>query len=210
MDLLTHIVQTALPDLDHDDLSRRRCILQLDFANMFNSVSRHATRQELLQHFPHFVHVFDQLYPPHGNNVRYRRANGSWVSLTQQEGFAQGSPLSPFFSCLPLHRLLCHTQRHLDQRPRLHNADPGSSMVAYMDDTTGLSNISDVGFIFHHLATHGPPLRLHLSDRKCKILASTAGIHPNALLQTPLQNDIHAVTNRYFQVQLSHFLLCFF
>lgn len=80
-----------------------RAILQLDFQNMFNSVSRLTVSEALTAQFPHLLPVFHLLYPPQGNTVWMQHQDGTWASFRQCEGFAQGCPLSPFFSCLLWH-----------------------------------------------------------------------------------------------------------
>jgi hypothetical protein len=72
-------------------------ILKLDFTNMFNSTSRELIREELDQHFPDLLYLFDLLYPLEGNRVYFTHPDGTGDSFRQRERESQGCPLSTFF-----------------------------------------------------------------------------------------------------------------
>jgi hypothetical protein len=59
-----------------------------------------------------------------------------------------------------------------------------------MDDTTALTNLNDIQFIFSCIEEHGSPYGLILNKEKCDILLSTSGISPITALPLQLQTDI--------------------
>jgi Reverse transcriptase (RNA-dependent DNA polymerase) len=204
MDFIIHNLQHAVsarlysaaaPDcIDHVDTA----ILKLDFVNMFNQVSRSVVREELALSFPHLLWIFEHLYPSEGNQVWFQHPDGSWDSFFQQEGLAQGCPLSSFFACLVLRRLLRNLSSALIALepvavPPPTASSPSSILLAYMDDTHSIARLSDVPFIFHFLDEHGPPLGLVLSRDKCRILLSTSGSFPFSRLPATLVRDLECV-----------------
>jgi hypothetical protein len=81
-------------------------LVHLDFSNMFYSILRKTVREELEAYFPWLIYQYNQQYPTEGNLVWYQHEHGIWESILQLDGFAQGDPLAPFYSCLALQRLL--------------------------------------------------------------------------------------------------------
>lgn len=192
-DFIIHSLMAALHAVDHPSSNpfERIAILKLDFVNMFNSVSRSITRQELQHHFPQWLWIFDNLYPPEGNRVWYQHADGHWDSFLQVEGFAQGCPGSPFFSSLPLRKLLTELQTQLNQRASLPTSPAPSFSVAFMDDTFAVARLCDIAFIFKFLQDHGPASGLVLHPSKCQILLTTTGISPLSSFPSQLQSELN-------------------
>jgi hypothetical protein len=183
--LLATLEDTELLPPTHPD---RRAIIQLDFQNMFNTVHRDTVRAELTEHLPQLVQLFDNLYPPDGNQVWLRTASGHWESFHQLEGFAQGCPLSPLFSCLPLAKLLRQLMEYIQ--------DLALTPLSYLDDTHLLPKLSQIRPVFEYLQAQGPQYGLILSPDKCNIiLSSTTDILP--LLPLPLQQDLQWVLDNY-------------
>ncbi len=202
MDYMIHMLQYELGESVHPELPLhlRRALLKLDFVNMFNSVSRDATRAELVEAFPELVVLLDEYYPPEGNEVWIQLADGTWTKILQEEGFAQGDPFAPLFSCLPLQRLLrgLHEQLRLRHLARIspHCHSPKQSYpTAFMDDTLATSHLADVRSIFEYPAEHGPPLGLNLHKAKCEILLSTNGDPRLAPLPPTLQADLRCAAD---------------
>jgi len=191
-DFIIHTLMAAVQALSTPpaSLSERIALLKLDFTNMFNQASRKAAREELTQFFPDWIWIFDNLYPTDGNRVWFQHPDGSWDFFIQVEGFAQGCPGSPFFSSLPLRRLLAQLQQALDQRKQDRQASVSSFAVCSMDDTYAVASLLDVAFIFQFLSEHGPPLGLVLNCEKCHILLSTSGISPIPTFPTALSNEL--------------------
>jgi hypothetical protein len=132
-------------------------LVRLDFTNMFNSISRKTVREELTLYFPWLLYQYDQQYSAEGNLVWYQRDDGVWESLLQLDGFAQGDPLAPFYSCLALQRLLRALDGELRARALMRGQTYASFPVAYMDDTTLVAHLQDVAFIFDYIARYAPP-----------------------------------------------------
>ena len=165
---------------------------------MFNQASRSVSRQELKSFFPEWLWIFDHLYPPTGNRVWFQRPDGSWDSFLQVEGFAQGCPASPFFSTLPLRKLLDQLHQALQERANsLPTPIPPSFTAAYMDDGYGVIRLIDLAFIFNFLEEHGPPLGLLLNKDKCRFLLSTTGSFPFSDLPPSLLQELHSVADTF-------------
>jgi hypothetical protein len=180
-------------------------ILKLDFMNMFNSTSREKIRDELTAHFPDLLYIFDLLYPLGGNCVRFHRPDGSWDEFRQEEGESQGCPLSSFFSCLLLHRLLASLYTALAHRAHQRNTpDQPSYTMAFVDDTHGVSALPDVAFIFKFLDFHGPLLGLQLNCDKCSILLSTTGPAFFNTLTPPIQEELKWAATKFCGGTLLH------
>jgi hypothetical protein len=173
-------------------------ILKLDFKNMFNSTSRELIREELDQHFPDLLYLFDLLYPLDGNCVWFTRPDGTGDWFRQEEGESQGCPLSSFFSCLLLHKLLASLSIALLDRAQHHDSpDQPSYTMAFVDDTHAVSALSDVAFIFRYLRDHGPPMGLLLNPTKCSILLSTSGPAFFHRLSPAIQRDLTWAADTY-------------
>ena len=184
-----------------------RCILKLDLANMFNNASRQEAFEEIRDHFPHLLFLFDCFCPPDGNVCWYRGADNAMHSFAIKEGFSQGCPFSPFFSALVLHRLLVKLDAQLLQRAetRLRHGFPGDDnkggrtiLKSYLDDGGVPAFLPDVKFIFDFIARYGPPKGLTLAADKCSILLSTNGISPLPFLPTSsLCRELQYVIDTY-------------
>ncbi len=118
-EILTHIIMEALDtSLYQNNHTNPYAALKLDFINMFNNISRKAVLEELEEHFPELVYIFMQLYPSEGNTVWIELPDHTWQHFPQKEGFAQGCPFAPFFSCLALVKLM----RGLDETLKARQA----------------------------------------------------------------------------------------
>ena len=139
--IFMHAVDTLLFE---SSPSRPHALLKLDFANMFNSISRTAIRQALEQYFPELAYIFHMLYPPEGNVVWLQRPDGSWYAFLQQRGAAQGCPLSVLFSCVVLLGLLVRVAEYLAARTALRQEQDLSRLASFIDDTNGVVPLQDV------------------------------------------------------------------
>jgi hypothetical protein len=109
----------------------------------------------------------------------YRRPDGTLASFLQEEGFPQGDPLSPFWSCLvlallfnPLNEALA--TRANDRLQRSIFGDDGrgtrSANMAYFDDSLLFPAYEDLSFILAFILQKGPALGIFLSIPKTKLL----------------------------------------
>ena len=73
---------------------------------MFNNISRkklfHIIEEDYTE-LPAFTHI---LYDSPGK-VHYRWEDGSWLTISMEEGVNQGCPLSSLFATLVLLRIIC-------------------------------------------------------------------------------------------------------
>ena len=179
-----------------------KAILQLDLVNFFNSVSRPATRRELAANFPDLLALYEHLYPTEGNRVWCMLPDGTWHTFFQRVGSAQGDPLGPFFSCLPLASLLHKLKnalairqaaRHILASRRSSSSSSRSipSIVPqYMDDINQVTSLQDVGFTFRFLDRHGPTEGCVLSREKNKICLSVTGSFDFSQLSPSLRSEL--------------------
>jgi hypothetical protein len=72
---------------------------------MFNECSQLTCKNELECDHPDMVATFDLLYFD-DNVIWYQQPDGTWGSFLQQEGYAQGCPLSGTFALKVLHVVL--------------------------------------------------------------------------------------------------------
>ncbi|MGH7974035.1 MAG: hypothetical protein ACREBR_00815 [bacterium] len=182
-----------------------RALVLLDLENMFNSVSRKCSRDELLETLPHLVRYFDLLHEQ-ATKCWYLKPDGTWGWLLQVEGFPQGCPLSVIFSCLVLHHILVKLDSELRQSAasRLEAGDTGddgmgsiTDIFAILDDTNATIPYEDLLFFFQRLAELGTPLGCRLAPHKCNILTSTNSSSPICQLPTQHQRHLEKVLNDF-------------
>lgn len=89
-----------------------RALVALNIKNMFNSVSQKRCREVLVARFLGLIPFFELLYSKK-NKCHYKRADGKATAREQEEGFAQGCPLSRAFVALVLHNNLQELDRKL-------------------------------------------------------------------------------------------------
>ena len=152
MDIVLHAAMLSLNTFVHrtrSDFRRRnlptRVQVLLDLEKMFTRVSRKRIREILQEDFPHLLNLFD-LNSGHVTRSYYRTPDGRWNYIEQEEGLAQGCPLSPPFSSLVLARIMDAIHADLNDRAATRKAnsslgDDGhgsrTSCLSYMDDTNG-------------------------------------------------------------------------
>ena len=169
-----------------------RSLVLLDLTNMFNNVSRTEARKILLSKpaTTPLVPLLDLLtnQPCHS---WYFDEHQQAQYLLQEEGFPQGCPLSPLFSCLVL--LALTTKINKEQALRATQqlragdaADDGLGGKAHtasiMDDTSVCLPHTDLHWFLQRFTELGKPLGIILNQRKTKILTSTTGTSPQLSL----------------------------
>ena len=108
--------------------SPSRCLVSLDLRNMFNEVSRDEIRHIIQLYFPELLPLVSMLYNDPGE-VWIRLADGSWATISMEEGTNQGCPLSSTLAALVLHSILEPITKLLHQRAadRLAAGDSGDA-----------------------------------------------------------------------------------
>ena len=108
MDTLLHSTTLAMHrhvTRTKEDFKRKhlptRAQICLDLEKMFTRVSRHCVFDILKEKFPHLLHLF-LLNSGQPTRAYVRQLDGTWTFIEQEEGLAQGCPLSAPFSCLVL------------------------------------------------------------------------------------------------------------
>lgn len=194
-----------MPKFLRPDLLPTRVLVSLDIRNMFNSVSWERCREILEDRFPRLVPFFDLLYEP-DNLCQYIDETGEWGSSPQEEGFAQGCPLSPAFSALVLHEILLQIDRELmiEAKKRLKKGDKGdygfgsiTHLLAFINDTSAVVPYQDVELFCRCFAKLGKPLGAVLNPAKSHILTATDGVSPLPFLPAHLSAPLEAAISKY-------------
>ena len=189
-----HTDNQNTPTDDHNDdqnntktatNSPSRALILLDLTNMFNNVSRTEARRILLSEDATcpLVPIFD-LLTNHPCDSWYFNENHEPHTLQQEEGFPQGCPLSPLFSCLVLLALTNQLNKEQAKRAstRKQSGDIGDDnkggvahTASIMDDTSVCLPHCDLPWFLSRFQELGAPLGIILNHSKTKILTTTTG-----------------------------------
>ena len=196
----TTTTNPSTPSTTTDSRTRppSRALVMLDLTNMFNNVSRTEARKVLLEHdeTTPLVPLFD-LLTQHTCKQWYFDENKQAKFLRQEEGFPQGCPLSPLFSCLVLlaltNKLNKEQAKRAQQRQRNNNPHDDEMggvghTASIMDDTSVCLPHCDVPWFLKRFEALGQPLGIILNKSKTTILTSTDGTPPDTLDPTDKQH----------------------
>ena len=198
-DLENNTTENNTTENNQPTTSPSRALVMLDLVNMFNNVSRTEARKILLENeaTTQLVPLFD-LLTKHTCNQWYFDDNKAANYLTRTEGFPQGCPLSPLFSCLVLLALTNKLNNEQAKRAqlRLRNNDPNDDgmggighTASIMDDTSVCLPHCDIPWFLHRFEELGKPLGIVLNKSKTTILTSTNGHSPSNLSE----NQTHSL-----------------
>ena len=192
IDFVAHTTTNHVQQYITEPSTPTRALVLLDLHNMFNNTSRTAARKLLLDHQATrpLVPLYD-LLTQSPTPSWYFDDNDTAARFTQQEGFPQGCPLSPLFSCLVLRALTTrlNEEQHQRARQRKHNGqllDDGQGGLAHtasiMDDTSVCLPHADLPWFLRRLEELGAPLGIRLNKGKTHILSTTSGSSPSTSL----------------------------
>ena len=129
----------------------RKWVLQVDFANAFNEISRAEMLDAIRRHCPKASAWAEACYA-HPSHLFFGQHR-----LSSSSGAQQGDPLATLFFSLVLHPLILRIK---DELPNL------LLLVFFLDDGTFIGRRQDLQAVFDILARAGPDLGLHLNATK--------------------------------------------
>ena len=196
IDFVAHTTTAAVHRYIEEPQTPTRALLLLDLHNMFNNTSRTEARKILLHNeaTAPLIPLFDMLTQSATSSWYFNENNAS-DKLMQTEGFPQGCPLSPLFSCLVLEALTnrINTEQRLRAAARLKTGntyDDGKGGQAHtasiMDDTSICLPHEDLPWFIQRFEELGRPLGVDLNKQKTLILTTTTGTSPTDSL--PAEN----------------------
>ena len=179
MERITHTIQTLL-ELDKmispsDEQKQRvgpRGVLQLDFANAYNTISRKLICTALLRDtaFAGLLTYFDAHYPTveavNCPKLAVRMEDGSTAWIASQEGVHQGDPLGPIFFSFGLSEVMLEARTLMGE-----NRWKQAFTAAYLDDIHSVSDVRRLEAVMHavRVAARRTNSGLILSAPKCKL-----------------------------------------
>ena len=157
-------------------------LIQLDFRNAFNTVSRQLIRSQLVLHFPELLPYFD---------ARYGRATRLLVHgrvIWSMIGVQQGDPLGPFFFALALNAVL-HNDDIADRGAAFKGVSSVSLqelclLLAYLDDVNICGPPEEVAELTNRILRATARLSSGLSLNVAKTAVTSLGIEPAVLSST--------------------------
>ena len=146
-------------------------VLQIDFKNAYNTVSRTLIREELLKHFPDLVDYFDARY---GQPTKlFVPALGVGQFIWSEVGVHQGDPLGPLFFALALRAVMVATVTRQDTNAGQLFVDI-LLILAYLDDLVVIGPPACLARYFARLQAFAATLRSGLEVNVDKTLLFTA------------------------------------
>ena len=157
---IVHSVAAALENLEVDE-----SILQIDFANAFNLVSRERIFELVDRHFPTLANVINFLYRSQG----FLQLNNSDATIKSCTGVQQGCPLAPFLFALVLKEL---TSKLSAAMPEL------KVNLWYLDDGHLAGKTTDLVKCLDIISSVGPELGVFLNLSKCVVYGTNTDVFP--------------------------------
>ena len=189
---LVHALNSALADYDPDDTSSPPpVLLQLDFANAFNSVKLSA-----------FFPILERILPPTSLLRRivtrkysqqaclYIRHDAGISTVLSMEGARQGCSFGSLIFCIPMAELM----RKILSTPSLNHLSP----ALYADDTNLIASAHDALTFASAVATSGPEYGLVTVPHK-----SIAYVHDSVP-----DSDISSLQAAGFQIKRDGTIVC--
>ena len=153
-----------------DCLQADESILQIDFTNAFNLVSRSKILELVCEHFPQMLNLVHYLY----SNQGILKVGQDNLSLKSCAGIQQGCPLAPFLFSIVLRVLVIH----------LHNTLPDLRInLWYLDDGHLAGKTSDLLRCLDIIRVLGPSLGLHVNMGKCAAFGFDLSSYPDDIIR---------------------------
>ena len=168
---IVHIIR-MLNDLNlkYEDFG----VLQLDFINAFNKISRRKFLDAVTKHFPHLFHFVAYCYC--FSPILFM--NNS-TTILSENGSQQGDPLGPFLFCLVMNELI-----------KMVKADfPDVPDFWYLDDGNICGQTKFLAAILNLFIKLGPDFGLELNLQKSKIFWPSASRHNDDLFPNDLVRE---------------------
>lgn len=157
---IIHSVAAAMENLQSD-----QTILQIDFSNAFNLVSREMVF-EVVEQLPLLHNLVSFLYGDK-NLLRVGSGIDTGKTLLSCVGVQQGCPLAPLLFALVLQKLVSKLPKELDCN------------LWYLDDGHLVGNSASILTALETILSVGPSLGLHLNLGKCVIYGNNLELFPS-------------------------------
>jgi len=153
----TSLIVARVFDADCAGVTDDLTVLQIDFANAFNTIRRGAIWQGIQTHMPQIAQFFHWAYQ--GPAPLWTRLGRSLGHVST--GVRQGDPLGPLYFALGIQRLL----------ERVAAAHPNVRLAAYLDDVHLFGSTRDMMEAYDHFRDLAPrECGLQVNPAKCKLL----------------------------------------
>ena len=177
---IIHAAKTLFHDDSIDDSDK--WVLQVDFRNAFNGISRQRMLEEVRAHCPKAAAWADFSYASH-SHLFFGDSR-----FSSQSGAHQGDPLASLFFALVLHPLLL----------RLRDDIPDLLLnVSYLDDVTLAGNRISLQRAFDLLKVEGEKVGLHLNPLKSLVYT---GSSLDSSILDPLDRGVPRASDDGFQL----------
>lgn len=162
---IIHSVAAIMEKLEHNE-----CILQVDFTNAFNLVSREKFLELVKEHFHPIWNITNYLYTSQGI---LRIGNGSETILSCS-GVQQGCPLSPLLFAVVLREITSNLEN--ERCKLLMNS-------WFLDDGHIAGKVDDVIKCLNIIETNGIKLGLKLNLKKCVVYGANVDNFPRDIIR---------------------------
>jgi hypothetical protein len=165
---IIHAVSSLMESLDDDE-----AILQIDFSNAFNLVSRPKILNLVGEHFPHLQNLVNFLYSTQG----FLKVGRGCSIIRSCTGVQQGCPLAPLLFSLVLRELV------LD----LEKVVPNLKLNKwYLDDGHLVGKVHDLKQCLAIIISEGPKYGLYINMTKCVAYGLHLEDFPEEVMKTHL------------------------
>ena len=145
-------------------LEAGKVVVQVDFSNAFNAISRAAVLAGVAKRAPGFARYALGLYRG-PSEVRFRGEDGQPVVIPSSEGVRQGAPTSPALFAIALQDTLLEVASDID-----------AAIVAYLDDVYIIGSVDSACAVYQRLKAAAADMGLATAAHKCAVFSLLPGL----------------------------------